>query len=76
MSCGVGCRHGSDLGLLWLWCRLTGVALIRPQPSGCSPKKTKDKEKKRKEKKRNSPRIVKKFKEAKHRLLRECQKPR
>ena len=19
MSCGVGCRHGSDLALLWLW---------------------------------------------------------
>ena len=21
MSCGVGCRFGSDLVLLWLWCR-------------------------------------------------------
>ena len=21
MSCGVGLRHGSDLALLWLWCR-------------------------------------------------------
>ena len=20
-SCGIGCRHGSDLALLWLWCR-------------------------------------------------------
>ena len=20
MSCGVGCRHGSDPALLWLWC--------------------------------------------------------
>ena len=28
MSCGIGHRHGSDLVLLWLWCRL--VALIRP----------------------------------------------
>ena len=30
MSCGVGCRHGSDLVLLWLWCRLAATAPIRP----------------------------------------------
>ena len=30
MSCGVGPRHGSDLGMLWLWCRPTAVALIQP----------------------------------------------
>ena len=30
MNCGVGCRHGSDLVLLWLWCRLAVVALICP----------------------------------------------
>ena len=30
MSCGVGCRHGSDPVLLWLWCRLAAIALIRP----------------------------------------------
>ena len=30
MSCGVGRRFGSDLALLWLWCRLAAVALIRP----------------------------------------------
>ena len=30
MSCGVGHRHGSDLVLLWLWCRLAATALIRP----------------------------------------------
>ena len=30
MSCGVGYRHGSDLALLWLWCRLAAIALIRP----------------------------------------------
>ena len=29
-SCGVGCRRGSDLVLLWLWCRLGATALIRP----------------------------------------------
>ena len=22
MSCGVGCRRGSNLAWLWLWCRL------------------------------------------------------
>ena len=30
MSCGVVCRYGSDLALLWLWCRLAATALIRP----------------------------------------------
>ena len=30
MSCGVGHRLSSDLALLWLWCRLTAIALIRP----------------------------------------------
>ena len=30
MSCGVGCRCGSDLALLWLWCRPAAVALIQP----------------------------------------------
>ena len=30
MSWGVGHRHGSDPALLWLWCRLAAVALIRP----------------------------------------------
>ena len=29
MSCGVGHRCGSDLALLWLWCRLAAVAPIR-----------------------------------------------
>ena len=28
VSCGVGCRHGSDLVLLWLW--LSAAALIEP----------------------------------------------
>ena len=26
----LGHRHGSDLMLLWLWCRLTSVAPIQP----------------------------------------------
>ena len=30
MSCGVGHRQSSDLVLLWLWCRLSAVAQIRP----------------------------------------------
>ena len=30
VSCGVGHRHGSDLALLWLWCRLVATALIPP----------------------------------------------
>ena len=29
MSCGVGRGQGSDLALLWLWCRPAAVALIR-----------------------------------------------
>ena len=30
MSCGVGHKHSLDPALLWLWCRLAAVALIRP----------------------------------------------
>ena len=30
MSCGIGCRSGLDLVLLWLWQRLVATALIRP----------------------------------------------
>ena len=30
MSYGVGHRCGLDPELLWLWCRLAAVALIRP----------------------------------------------
>ena len=30
MSCGVGCRCGSDLVFLWLWYRLAAVAPIQP----------------------------------------------
>ena len=30
VSCGVGCRRGSNPALLWLWCRLAAVALIQP----------------------------------------------
>ena len=30
MSCGVGCKRGSDPALLWLWCRPVATAPIRP----------------------------------------------
>ena len=30
VSLGVGHRHSSDPVLLWLWCKLAAVALIRP----------------------------------------------
>ena len=30
MSCDTGRRRGSDLALLWLWCRLVATALIGP----------------------------------------------
>ena len=29
-SCGVACRCGSDLALLWLWCRPAAAAPIQP----------------------------------------------
>ena len=62
MSCGVGCRHGSDPALLWLWCRLAATALIQPlvwKPPcavGAALEKTKKKDKKikiKKERKRS-----------------------
>ena len=30
MSCGVGRRRGSDLAVLWLWCRPMATAPMRP----------------------------------------------
>ena len=30
MSCGVGCRRGSDPALVWLWRRLAATAPIGP----------------------------------------------
>ena len=52
VSCGVGRRRGSDLALLWLWCRPVATAPIRPlawEPpyaSGAALKKKKTKNKK------------------------------
>ena len=45
MSCGVGCRHGSDPPLLWLWCRPATTAPTSTPSLGisicprCGPKK-------------------------------------
>ena len=53
VSCGIGCRHGLDLVLLWLWRRPTAVVPIGPlawelpYASGTALK-TKDKKKKKK----------------------------
>ena len=30
MNCGIGLRCGWYPALLWLWCRLAAIALIRP----------------------------------------------
>ena len=30
VSCGIGCRCGLDLVLLWLWCRPVALAPIHP----------------------------------------------
>ena len=52
MSCGVGCRRGSDLALLWLWHRLAATALIRPlawEPPYAVDAALKEKKKKKKE---------------------------
>ena len=51
MSCGVGCRRGSDPFLLWLWRRLAATAPSRPlaweppYPAGVTLKRKKDKKK-------------------------------
>ena len=54
MSCGVGRRSGSDLALLWLWCRPVATDLIRllaweaPYAVGMALKRQKGKKKKKK----------------------------
>ena len=56
MSCGVGCRLGLDLVLLWLWRRPAAPSLIRPlawEPTystGMAPEKTKNKQTNKKDK--------------------------
>ena len=62
MSCGVGHRDSSDLVLLWLWCRLSAVALIgplaweSPYTTGVALKKqNKTKQKKKEKEKGEAP---------------------
>ena len=53
MSCGIGRRCGSDLVLLWLWCRPAATALIGPlawEPP-CAMGATLEKAKRQKKKK-------------------------
>ena len=53
MSCGVGHRWGSDLVLLWLWCRQAAtvpvppIAWELPYAVGAALKKTKKKKRER-----------------------------
>ena len=67
MSCGVGCRRGSDLALLWLWHRLATTAPIRslvwepPYAVGAALKGQKAKKKKKKERERLLPYIPPNF---------------
>ena len=48
MSCGVGHRHSSDCMLLWLWCGLAAIVLIKslawesPYVAGAALKKKKN----------------------------------
>ena len=52
MSCGIGCRRGLDLALLWLWYKPEALALIRPLAwellcaAGVTQKRWKNKQKK------------------------------
>ena len=54
MSCGVGCRRGSDPSLLWLWRRLVATAPIRrlvwepPYATGAALEKAKRQRKRKK----------------------------
>ena len=59
LNCGLGHRRGLDLALLWLWCRLAAVALIRPlawEPpyAAGAALKSRRKEKKKKERVRRA----------------------
>jgi len=61
VSCGVDHRSGSDTALLWLWCRLTATAPIRPlawEPPPYAAGAALEKAKRQKKKKRRYQRIV------------------
>ena len=64
MSCGVGCRRGLDLVLLWLWSRPAATALIRPlawEPP-CAAGAALEMAKRQKKKKKGEP-IKRKYRE-------------
>ena len=62
MICGVGCRHGSDPALLWLWCRPAAVAPIPPlaweSPYAMEAALEKAKRQKKKKRKEKAPFIL------------------
>ena len=65
MSCGVGHRHGLDLGLLWLWCRPVAITPIPPLAwelpyAADGALKSKKAKKKKKKQKKNKKRKKKK----------------
>ena len=50
VSCGVGCRRGSDPALLWQWRRMVATALTGPlawEPPWCGHEKTERQKKKK-----------------------------
>jgi len=54
MSCGVGCRRGSDPVLLWLWRRQAATAPIQPlawEPPSAAEEAQRNSKKDRKKKK-------------------------
>ena len=62
VSCGVGCRRGSDLALLWLWHRLAAIALIQPlawePPYAAAAAQEMAKRQKKKKKKKYYPMVA------------------
>ena len=61
MSCGVGCRQGLNLALLWLWRRPAAIAMIQPlawertYAMDVALKRQRDKKKKKKKRKKTKP---------------------
>ena len=58
MTCGVGHRRGSDMSLLWLWCRPAVVAPIRPiawEPPYATGVALKGQKTKKKQKQKKTP---------------------
>ena len=62
MSCGVGCRHGLDHTLLWLWRRPAAVAPIQPlawePPNAVGATLKRQKKKKRERKREQTSEII------------------